>query len=44
MGLLDAYKSKINAYFSEWIKINDDESGLTIENFSKGVPKDGRGG
>ena len=25
MGLLDAYKSQINAYFSEWIKINDDE-------------------
>ena len=44
MGLLDAYKSQINAYFSEWIQINDDESGLTIENFSKGVPKDGRGG
>lgn len=33
MGLLDAYKSQINAYFSEWIKINDNKSGWTIEDF-----------
>lgn len=33
MGLLDAYKSQINAYFSEWIKINDNKSIWTIEDF-----------
>ena len=33
MGLLDSYKSQINAYFSEWIKINDNKSIWTIEDF-----------
>ena len=34
-GLLDAYKSQINAYFSEWIQINDEKTscGWTIEDF-----------
>ena len=43
MGLLDAYKSQFSVYFSDWIKINDDESGLTIENFPNGVSKNGVG-
>ena len=33
MGVLDAYRDEINAYFSEWVKVNDKLSGWTIEDF-----------
>lgn len=33
MGVLDAYRDEINAYFSEWIRVNDKNSGWTIEDF-----------
>lgn len=42
MGVLDAYLDEINAYFSEWIKVNDKNSGWTIEDFpyKTGVDED----
>ena len=35
MGILDNYKNEINAYFSDWVRINDKNSGCgwTIEDF-----------
>ena len=33
MGILDEYQEQIKSYFSSWIKINDKQSGWTIEDF-----------
>lgn len=42
MGLLDEYKSQINAYFSDWIKVNEEKTGCgwTIEDFPYNIGVD----
>ena len=37
MGVLDTTKEKLTARFSEWIKVADDKSKWTIEDFPQGV-------
>ena len=33
MGIFDNIKDELTASFSDWIKINDNKSGFTIEDF-----------
>lgn len=42
MGILDSYKDLINASFSKWIKVEDNQSKWTIEDFpyNTGVDED----